>query len=37
MIHDDPAIKKEAIWAISNATAGANAAIMDELVRHNII
>jgi hypothetical protein len=37
MIHDDPAIKKETIWAISNATAGANAAIMDELVRHNII
>lgn len=37
MIHDEPAIKKEAIWAISNATAGANAAVMEELVRHGII
>jgi hypothetical protein len=37
MIHDDPAIKKEAIWAISNATAGGDDAVMDELVRRDII
>lgn len=39
MMHDDPAIKKEAIWAISNATAGVNTnpSLMADLVKHNII
>lgn len=37
MMHDDPAIKKEAIWAISNATAGANPQLMDQMVKLNII
>lgn len=37
MLHDEPDIRKEVIWAISNATAGCNAALMDEMVRRNII
>jgi hypothetical protein len=37
VLHDEPDIRKEAIWAISNATAGCNDILMAEMVRRNII
>jgi hypothetical protein len=37
MLHDEPDIRKETIWAISNATAGCNDVLMDQMVRRNII
>lgn len=37
MLHDEPAIQKEAIWAISNATANCTDELMDEMVKRDII
>ena len=37
MLNEELGIKKEVIWAISNATAACNDQLMHELVERNII
>lgn len=37
MMHDDPSIRREAIWAVANATAGGHDEVMRIMVERGII
>jgi len=37
MLHDDPDIKKEVIWAISNSTAACDGELMNAMVQKQLI